>query len=471
MMTFDLELFVTWRRGLSARLGRLVPLLLLVMAGGAQAQSTDPIFLIETISVEQAERSTDIIIAESLLVPGREYSERQLRDAVSRISRLPLVLDAEFSLRKGTQRGRYELVIKVEEARRWFFGLDVKSTLWSRPISVSDLTTSDETSTSTGVVGRRFRLGRYGVFFAALGGTDGSINFGYSRHNLLQRGVLFSASYAFAGCSEPRTDATEEGDDACRTEIYGLGLDPTLSSWSSTGASHRVRMSLGIPVRENSSVRLAASVRETGHGLRRRAFEADLSRFERFENREELDFSAAWVFDSVDDPQFPTRGRRWSAGLSLRSLQTDLYTFDLEAPGIERFDFRAAEAGFVFDATRYLPRSDKTSFWAGAQGFLGRSDIDNLPTQERTTIDGNATSWNGGLTFGHSRSLRRLHTPFKWRDWRWENELGLTWTGTSPDFEQSDNPLTGLRIASGIALRNRLGIFRFELAYVDLEGN
>ena len=82
-------------------------------------------------------------------------------------------------------------MIRVEEARRWFFGLDVRDTIWNRPISVAGVTTSTNTTTSIVVAGRRYSIGRYGVFFGALGGTDGSINLGYSQHNLFDRKILW----------------------------------------------------------------------------------------------------------------------------------------------------------------------------------------------------------------------------------------------------------------------------------------
>ena len=52
-----------------------------------------PRFLLETLEVAGAERVTEeIVLAESLLVPGRAYREEELRDAVFRLRRLPFVL-------------------------------------------------------------------------------------------------------------------------------------------------------------------------------------------------------------------------------------------------------------------------------------------------------------------------------------------------------------------------------------------
>src|SRR5512143_1105438 len=78
-------------------------------------------FLIEKITVQgPKEAAANIVRAETLLRPGGSYTEDQLRQAVYRVHRLPFVLDATCSLRKGSRRGAYELLIEVEPAR-WFF--------------------------------------------------------------------------------------------------------------------------------------------------------------------------------------------------------------------------------------------------------------------------------------------------------------------------------------------------------------
>ena len=438
----------------------------------AESGSRDSGFFIETIVVEEAERfSTSIILAESLLEEEKEYTEQELREAVFRIVRLPLILDAEFSLRKGTERGKFELVIRVEEARRWFFGLDVRDTIWNRPISVAGTTTSNETTTSTVLAGRRFSIGRYGVFFAALGGSDGSLNLGYSQHNLLNRKILLSLSYAFAGCGGVRTDPTDEGDEGCRTELFDLGLDPTLATWSNTGSSHRLRLSLGIPVEGNKSIRLAASFRDTEFGLRRRAFEPNPSRFDLFEDRQELDLGASWVFDSVDDPLFPTTGKRWDAGISLRSLRADVTAIQVASPGAtQRVRMKSLEYGLRFEGSRYLPVGRRHTVWGKARGFLGGANLNDVPSQDLRILDGSGLVWRAGLSGGYSRVLRQVRRTTKWREWRWESETEVFGTGTSPEFEQADNPLVGVRVGSGFSLRSKSGVFRFQLVFAVLEG-
>ena len=102
----------------------LVIALLLAAAGLARAD--EPVrFLIESISIEGARYSSPrILIAESRLTEGRSYSEAELRDAMFRIKRLPFVLHTDFRLAKGTERGRYVLVIAIEETKPLFLRID-----------------------------------------------------------------------------------------------------------------------------------------------------------------------------------------------------------------------------------------------------------------------------------------------------------------------------------------------------------
>src|SRR5438270_12828530 len=86
----------------------------------ATAQETTDRFLIEKITVEGPKAAVaNIVRVEMLLREGGSYTEDQLRQAIYRVHRLPFVLDASFSLRKGSRRGAFELVVEVQPAR-WF---------------------------------------------------------------------------------------------------------------------------------------------------------------------------------------------------------------------------------------------------------------------------------------------------------------------------------------------------------------
>ena len=216
------------------------PLLMLALAAqafAAQPAAPDdpsgPAFLIETIVVEKSEKfPPSIVISESLLETGKTYTESELRDAIHRIVRLPLILDADFSLRKGTERDLYQLVIAVTEARRWFFGVENIATARGEPISISGLETTDYTVGDVSLVGYRVPAGGSGVFFVTAGGADGGFQIGYTHNNLFRRNVLLSFKAAFTECADVHAgnESYELGEDGCATEVFSLGLDPTFSS-------------------------------------------------------------------------------------------------------------------------------------------------------------------------------------------------------------------------------------------------
>ena len=166
-----------WRR--AARVWAGLIALALIGQGAAWAEEEPASFFIETITVEAERLTPGIVLSESLLREGQEYSESELREAVHRINRLPVVLLAEFSLRKGSERGRYELVVEVYEARRWFsqlaLGIGVNDPI--DPFRFEDFggsfLRSDDGGNFDALIGRRFAIGRRGLLFASFGTEAG----------------------------------------------------------------------------------------------------------------------------------------------------------------------------------------------------------------------------------------------------------------------------------------------------------
>jgi hypothetical protein len=430
-------------------------------------------FFIETITVENASRfSPKIIISESLLLEGRTYSEGELRDAVSRIRRLPLILDVELSLRKGSRRGRYDLVIWVRETRLWFWGLDVGVEALSEPFSISGLERTDEITTSNGLIGRRFSTGRHGLVYLAFGGSEGNLQIGYTRYDLFARGGVLGLSLGFSDCSDEAAEASpsDPGDGGCQTEILGLGLDPTYSSWSVLGTSHRLRLTLGVPIEGNHSLRLLASFRHSDSGIRREAIDTDPSRFAQFSEREDLAFNLSWVYNSVDDPVFPTRGNLLEAGLDVRSLAADLT--QLELVGKFGSGFSHAESrqiGVLLAGTRHLPVNESHAIYFGGELFVGHARISDLPQPDLELIDHSGFAWTAAATVGHGAFLRRIHRGDRWRDTRWETAFQLFASGLEANPWGDRVPGIGARISTGLTYRNTWGVLRLCVGYLAVE--
>ena len=462
--------------------------------GGATQTTSHPRFEIETIVVEnQRKFPPEIIVAASHLQEGRAYSEDELRDARYRIMRLPLVLEADFELRKGSERGKYELVIQVTEARRWFFGIDNRVTRWSQAISVDGLSSDSITLSELSLAGYRLPVGGEGLFFVTIGGADGTLSLGYTNYNLLSRNVIMSLKVSWADCADVRSDSSsnELGEDGCATEIFDLGLDPTYSSWTLNGNNYRGRFNLSIPIRGNQSVRFLSSYRFVKNGVRRPAYRPEPQFLSIWDDRSDLDTGLAWVYNSEDDSILPTRGRFLEAGLAYRWLEADLFGFFSDSADSEPFDSKEIRA--QVSAKQHWPVRPKITLSLGVQAHLGRSRVrdlpietDDLPADDRPIVEtmglvrvsDDLTTFGASATFEHALFLKRVingapkhpaRRP-RWREWRWENRLTVFYSGTDPSFDQPDNPVGGLRLGSGVVFRNTWGIFRFELAYTNAEG-
>jgi hypothetical protein len=462
----------------AAALLALALVLLPVAVGVAQEEAPlrleEGRFFIESIAVEDCKAlSREIIVSESRLVEGQEYSESQLRDAIHRIKRLPLVLDAEFVLKKGSSRGLYQLVVTVRETRLWFWGLDIDIAAWGEPVSVQGLETTDIVAGSNGLIGRRFPAGRHGIFYAALGGTEGTIQAGYTHYDPFGRGGVLGISYGYADCqpSDPEdASVSDPGDDGCQTEILGLGLDPTYSSWGTLGQSHRVRLILGVPIEGNNSFRLLGSYRSADRSLRRQALQTDPRRFGLADDRTDVEVNAAWVYNSVDDPVFPTSGRLLEAGLDFKLLNADVTQVDLTAePATLVGDVDSMQLGALITGRWHRPLNPKHSLWYGGELFVGVARVEDLPSPDLELINNNTMVWTAAASFGHGAFLKRVREGKKWRDLRWDSTIQIfgnalasnPWPGWAPGY--------GLRISTGLTYRNTWGVLRLQVGYVDLE--
>ena len=462
------------------RVHALLVFTLVAWATGAAAQSGAALrleegrFFLEKITTEGVTTfAPGIVIAESLLETGRVYTEGELRDAAHRIKRLPLVLDVEFSLKKGSERDLYELVIRVRETRRWFWGFDLNLAGWSEPVSVSGVETTNFTESSLALVGRRFAAGRYGVVYAALGGADGTMQVGYTRHDLFARGGFGSLSLAGSDCASDNgqpSSPSDVGDAGCQTELVGLGLDPTYSNWSTTAGTVRLRLTLGYPLGGNRSLRLKGSYRATESGLRRLALDTDPGRLALFSDRYDVALNLSWVSNSVDDPVFPTRGTLLEAGLDVQTLEADLFQYDLSgSPLAVAGASRSHQLAALATASWHWPVGEQGSFSLGGEALIGRSRIRNLPGYDLELLDADVTVWSASATAGYGLFLKQLRTGERWRELRWENSAQLFAGGIAPSLGQDQVPHYGGRVTTGLTYRNTWGILRFTLSWVGLE--
>jgi hypothetical protein len=244
--------------------------------------------LIESVAVEGTKRASvqRIVVAETRLVPDREYSELEIRDAVRRVKRLPFVLDARPSLRRGTSPGRYALVIEIEEnsgytltaASSSFEGMEPSGTL-----AAGFHTFVGGNSRVTASLGAQRFVG------AVESSTSlESVNLGFERYDVVGPGSRLELSFSRALGAERTSGA--------------VGLLVPLHG------NHSVQLTAGAAVSEQTVFRQITGPWEVVSTDRVTWAHA----------------SVGWTFDTTDDRFAPLQGTRAAAGLSHSRRLTDL---------------------------------------------------------------------------------------------------------------------------------------------------
>ena len=348
----------------------LVPLIAaLVAAAPVLAQDASPHFFIERIEVRDASRvSPEVIIAESRLREGEDYSEADLRDAAARLSRLPFLLTADFSLEKGSERGRHVLVITVSETRSFFYRLDVVP-LYSDPGVDIDTTTrlgSDDTSAA---LGYRWFLGRRGAMHIALIGRDRTeFTEGYSAFAIGWTQYDLFGTRAFATVNLKHSP----GDGGVTPQIV-----------------------VGVPLSLNQTVTAEYDQSLIEYGLVQ-------TRSATYEDRRSQRLArVTWSFNTTNHPFVPTEGTIVTAG-PLATWQDENYVAyyaDNGSLGTIFIPTHSFLVGVQGSAQRYWEISDRNSVSLGAEGGVGRVE----QRQQGTSVT--TDQFYGVVQGGFSRSL------------------------------------------------------------------
>jgi outer membrane protein assembly factor BamA len=414
--------------------------------------ATSPTFLIESFVVEGARHaSADLIVAESLLRPGRTYGETDLRHAVYRIKRLPFILDARFALRKGSERGAYVLAITVEETHRPFFGADVSAT-WD----------TDALVFGTGTVGGRTFVGADGVAFAALDGAVGEV--GYTHYNLFGRRI-------FAGITYARQSSCCEG---LSFDNFSDSRLPSSGSTRQNFDTQAARLDLGFPLAGNHSLRLGITRSESESSFDFRPGDplgvASASDSSAKGHAADL----AWIYDSTDDPVVPHQGRVAGAGLTASRVR-DHDVFHLAAASGGEPEITDASTRETRDVrvsgnlSQYWPLSQQNTLGLQAVAAAGRSRFD-VEAASSVPFGDEARSFDSRLQVAFAHDLRRAGDRWRrWGDLRCELALVGGYDRRSvAGLPAQDSYFGGFSV--GLVLRNAWGVFRLSLSHEVVSG-
>jgi hypothetical protein len=315
-----------------------------ITAAAVAQDAVPPRFFIERIEVRDAERvSPDVVIAESRLRAGEEYSEADLRDASSRLSRLPFLLSAEFSLEKGSERGRYVLVLTIAETKSFFYSIDLRP-VWTNGVVEADYSDRDGGEETTGALGMRWFVGRRGALHVALLTTEydpgfakdyAAVAVGYTQYDLF-------GTRAFATLNLKRV-ITEQG------------------------SSITPQIVVGVPLSANQTLTVELDETRTGGETLILGHEFDAQRGQRIGG-------ATWSYNTTNRPFLPTRGTllsvrgraSWADSATYATMLIPGAPFPSYVVSADTVHSKARE--LTAKAARYWELSDRSSVSAGIEG-------------------------------------------------------------------------------------------------------
>ncbi len=492
-MTFDRA---RWRHLGHSRLWTALALILFACAwpaaepASADLLGVEPTLFIESIQVNGLNQiKPELIIAESLLVEGASYSEPELQQAVFRLQRLPFILDAGFALSKGSERGRYRLVITVEEIQRFFFGEDATYTRFTNSVAFDSLLGQDKTFTPGGLAGIRFFVGKYGMLFGSVS-SHGGLQGGFTQYNLFNRRAFLSLGLTTRRC--------------CPIQVFPLGVDPTFSSWRNEGYLQQAQITLGLPLRNRFQLRLQATETYSERGERRDVLDTDQGFFRRatldYEDQNQTRLELTLLYDSTDDPIFPSQGLSWNVALDYQKVDAKLSVFtdgffdapiDLPPgvdPNLPKFETEQLRVAFTLSQHWRWTRRQTVSL--SARLAAGVAETKNLPIIERRTSqdiddcltqtadicadrllrlveDENLDVIEGYFTARHSLSLWGTAKTRNRGDLRLEHTLEFGYDRVSPQLDLAENPLYRKSFTSSLVFRNSWGLFRLSIQIAD----
>jgi outer membrane protein assembly factor BamA len=320
-------------------------LLLLLFAAKSYGQES-PRFLIERIDVRNTKRvSPAIVVAESRLDVNRTYTEQELREAADRLQRLPFLLDAQFSLEKGSVRDAFVLVISVQETKPFFFHADLLQ-YWNE-----DRGALVESETGA-LVGFRWFVGRKGAFHVGIEGEEDR--------------TLGNQSYDPTEAQVGYTQYDLFGTRAFATVNLRYQL-PNTSAWESSRITPAVVVGVPLTPRQTLTLSYAAS-----------HIEYEPARFAPFKREHSEDaVRLRWSYNTTNHPFFPTSGAAYSVTPLFISSDGTTFGIQVNQNGeIEPLSFGSHAYGVELGAAKYWEVSERNSVSITGRGGLLETSSD-----------------------------------------------------------------------------------------------
>jgi len=351
-------------------------------------------FFIERIEVRNAHRvSPEIVISETLLREGTEYSEEELHAASLRLSRLPYILSAEFSLAKGSDRGRHILVITIAETKPFFYLVDTRPILHDRTTQAFvDYADYLGAESNEAAIGYRGFIGRRGV-----------VHVGVTSRRDQQ---IFTTDYSAIAAGYTRYD------------IFGTHAFATFNLRQPFGTTASGALSpqlvVGIPLTLNQTLTLDLDATRFERSTQRVAGPTCCTEIQR-QDGERL-VTATWTYNTTNQPFVPTNGTIVRIAPVWSKRDRSSYSFAYRTSPFEPPSAFAQHInGYGIDVSwsRYWELSDLHSISAGVQtGWASVNDrvsiatpvkIDSDPTYAIFQGSYSYNLWHGSTRNGDSR--------------------------------------------------------------------
>jgi hypothetical protein len=383
------------------------------------------------------------------------------------------VLDANFSLRKGSERGTYELVIQANTARWFFFDRSLHFAQFDQIYTLGDLSDGNESAWSqSGLIGGRMFTGRSGVLYLSLGSqrdlaSDATgTQVGYTHYNLFGRGIVADLSYARHDC--------------CSTDVLPFGIDPQLSSWDWED-DEQASLKLAIPLAPHRSLQLGWTERSGRADDHMQVLEPVWGTvhddvLDGIQDSRHLE--ARWVQDTSDDPILPSRGTVLSAGLEYDAYQADNLHAQRYVRGPEGFFVPAGEIDLPgFDGEQLLATASAMRNWsvtprqsvsAGGQVSVGRSQLTGLTLDDRFLPETDLDLYGVSIRARHLLRLWAMRETGNLADLYLDTTLTYGIEASSPGLRLQANPLERFDLTTGVIFRTQWGRLRLAFTYLDL---
>jgi hypothetical protein len=421
------------RTGLSLIAAVLLAVLGVGTAHAQPAEELRPRFTIDSIRVTGLRYASErVIVAETRLQTGHAYTEAELHAGAARAARLPFVVSIDLRLERGEERGAYRLLIAVTEAKPLFIGGTLRTG------------GADEDDVQSFTAGGRLFAGRSGVLHAAAtAGDDGGVELGYTQYDLFGTGAFAAATVGY------RREVTA-GETT-------LSPDPFVRTLS-VPERLTFRIVAGIPLGGNHALR-ASWTREPAV-LRN----SDLFGQEPFVLEHVSTQELTYIYDSTDDPLFPSSGMSVVGTAALRSGPLVLQRGADTAPIRTEYE----RPSFSLDARRHWQVAPRHSL-AVAAAARHVQRVTDTPLFGLQTATANRLSLEGAYAF----TIWGDEHPHRLGELRAEAGAGYQFLrqSTPLPFVDADAHTTRSTPAAfvGLVYRSRWAVFRLRFETGALE--